>query len=67
MNSEARQGFPNGKESELTAGDTGDAGSIPGVGRSPGRGNGHTPQYPCLENHRDRGAWRAPAQRVGQD
>ena len=70
MNSEARQGFPNGssgKESAFNAGDTGDAGSIPGMGRSPGRGNGNPPQYSCRENHRDSGAWRAAGQRVGQD
>ena len=34
-------------------------GSIPGLGRSPGEGNGNSPQYTCLENPMDRGAWRA--------
>ena len=37
----------------------GDAGSIPGSGRSPGGGNGKPLQYSCLENVMDRGAWRA--------
>ena len=37
----------------------GDAGSIPGLGRLPVRGNGNPLQYSCLENPRDRGAWRA--------
>ena len=37
----------------------GDAGSIPGSYRSPGEGNGYPLQYSCLENPRDRGAWRA--------
>ena len=37
----------------------GDAGSIPGSGRSPGGGNGNPLQYSCLENPRDRGAWQA--------
>ena len=37
----------------------GDMGSIPGVGRSPGGGNGNPLQYSCLENPMDRGAWRA--------
>ena len=36
----------------------GDAGSIPGLGRSPGEGNGYPLQYSCLENSMDRGAWR---------
>ena len=31
---------------------------IPGLGRSPGEGNGYPPQYSCLENSMDRGAWR---------
>ena len=37
----------------------GDAGSIPGSGRSPGEGNGNTLQYSCLGNPMGRGAWRA--------
>ena len=37
----------------------GDAGSIPGSGRSPGEGNGTPLQYSCLGNPMDRGAWRA--------
>ena len=36
--------------------DAGDAGSIPGSGRSPGEGNGNPLQYSCLENPMDRGA-----------
>ena len=38
---------------------TGDPGSIPGSGRSPGEGNGNLFQYWCLENLMDRGAWWA--------
>ena len=34
-----------------------DTGSIPGLGRSPGEGNGYPLQYPCLGNPVDRGAW----------
>ena len=41
------------------AGDTGDSGSIPGLGRSPGEGNGNLLQYSRLENPMGRGAWRA--------
>ena len=37
----------------------GGTGSIPGVGRSPGGGNGSPLQYSCLGNPRDRGAWGA--------
>ena len=37
----------------------GDAGSIPGLSRSPGEGNGNPLQYSCLDNPMDRGAWRA--------
>ena len=37
----------------------GDAGSIPGWGRSPGGGHGNPLQYSCLENPMDRGAWQA--------
>ena len=37
----------------------GELGSIPGLGRSPGEGNGNPLQYSCLENAIDRGAWRA--------
>ena len=49
------------KNSPANAGDTGDTGSIPGLGRSPGRG--HDPfQYSCLENPMDRGAWRVTVQ-----
>ena len=42
----------------------GDTGSIPGLGRSPGRGHGNPPQYSCLENPTDRGAWQATVHRV---
>ena len=36
---------------------TGDAGLIPGLGRSPGGGNGNPLQYSCPKNSMDRGAW----------
>ena len=38
---------------------SGEAGSSPGSGRSLGEGNGYPPQYSCLENSTDRGAWQA--------
>ena len=43
----------------VNAGDTRDAGSIPGSGRSPGVGNSTPLHYSCLENPMDRGAWQA--------
>jgi len=54
--------FPGGsvvKNLPAKAGDTEDVGSIPGLGRSPGAGNGNPLQYSCLENPMDRGAWQA--------
>ena len=48
----------------------GDLGSIPGLGRSPGEGNGNPLQYSCLENPMDGGAWWSTvhgSQRVGHD
>ena len=44
----------------------GDAGSIPGLERSSGGGNGNPLQYSCLENSMDRGAWRATVHGVTQ-
>ena len=51
-----REGFPDGsvvKNSPANAGDTGDAGSIPDLERSPGGRNGNPLQYSCLKNSRD--------------
>ena len=45
---------------------TGDLGSIPGSGRSPGEGNGNPLQYSCLENPMDRGAWWATVHGVAE-
>ena len=56
----------SGKESACNAGDTGDVGSIPGLGRSLGRGNDNPLQYSCLENPMDRGAWQATVHRVAK-
>ena len=47
------------KNLPANAGDVRDLGSSPGMGRSPGEGNGNPLQYSCLENPMDRGAWRA--------
>ena len=48
--------FPGGSEVKASACNTGDPGSIPGLGRSLGEGNGNPLQYSCLENPKDRGA-----------
>ena len=53
------------KNPAADAGDTGEAGSIPGPGRSPGRGNSNPLQYSCLENSTDRGAWQSAVQSKG--
>ena len=61
------EGLPGGsavKESAFNTGASGDSGSIPGSGRSPGGGHGNPLQYSCLENSMDRGAWWATAYRV---
>ena len=51
--------FPGGSDGKASACNTGDPGSIPGLGRSPGERNGNPLQYSCLENPRDGGAWLA--------
>ena len=48
------------KSPPANAGDAGDMGSVPGLGRSPRGGHGNPLQYSCLENPMDRGAWWAP-------
>ena len=53
------QGFPGGSHCEESACNARDLGSIPGLGRFPGDGNGNPLQYPCLENLMNRGAWQA--------
>ena len=54
----AYKGFPGGSDSKESVCNSGDPGSIPGLGRSPGEGNGNPLQYSCLENPTDRRAWQ---------
>ena len=54
-----KKGFSGGSDGKESACNAGDLGSIPGLGRFPGEGNGNPFQYSCLENSMDRGAWRA--------
>ena len=56
-------GWLSGKEPACSAGD---AGLIPGTGRSPGGGHGNPLQYSCLENPRDRAAWQATVHGVAE-
>ena len=49
------------------AGDARDAGSIPGLRKSPGEGNGNPFQHSYLENPMDRGAWRATVHSVAKN
>ena len=60
-------GFPGGavvNNSSADTGDSGATGSVSGSGRSLGVGNGNPPQYSCLENSLDRGAWQVTIQGV---
>ena len=59
MHSEQECGLSGGSDGKESACNVGDLGSIPGSGRSLGRGNGNPLQYSCLENPMDRGAWWA--------
>ena len=54
------------KNLPASAGDCRSMGLIPGLGRSPGEGNGNRLQYSCLENPMDRGAWWAMVHRVAK-
>ena len=56
--------FPGGSDGKASAYNAGDLGSIPGLGRFPGEGNGNPLQYSCLENPMDGGAWWATVHRV---
>ena len=55
------------KNPPASIGDAGDAGLIPGLGRSPGIGNGNPLQDSCLENSMDRGARRATVHGVAEN
>ena len=49
--------FPGGSDGKASAYNVGDLGLVPGLGRSPGEGNGNPLQYSCLENPMDGRAW----------
>ena len=58
------EGFPVGSMVKNLPANVRDVDLIPGSRISPGRGNGNTFQYSCLENPMDRGAWQATVQNV---
>ena len=60
-------GFPGDSVLKNPPVKAGDAGSIPGPGRSPGEGNGNPLQYSCLGNPMERGAWRAAVHGVAEE
>ena len=59
-------GFPGGSEVKASACNAGDLGSIPGLGNSPGEGNGNPLLYSCPENPMDGGAWWATVHGVAK-
>ena len=59
-------GFPGGSEVKVSAWNAGDPGSIPGLGRYPGEGNGNPLQQSCLENPMEGGAWWATIHGVAE-
>ena len=60
-------GSPVGSVIKNPPANAGEAGSVPGLGRSPGEGNSNPLQYSCLGNPMDRGAWRATVHRVTKE
>ena len=66
----AFKGFPGGSDNKESTCNTGDPGSIPGLGRPPGEGNGYPVQYFCLGDPMDSEAWWAAVHgvtQIGQD
>ena len=61
-----RMGFPGGSDGKESACNAGDLGSIPGLGRFPGEGNGNPLEYSCLENSMDWRAWWATVHGVAK-
>ena len=60
-------GFPRGLVVKSLPANAGDRGLIPGLGRSPGEGNGNPIHYSCLGNPMDRGAWWATVRGVTKE
>ena len=60
----SNMGFPHSSVGKDSACNSGDWGSILGLGRSPGEGNGNPLQHSCPENPMERGAWQATVLKV---
>ena len=58
--------FPGGSDGKASVYNAGDLGSIPGLGRSPGEGNGNPLQDYCLENPMNRRAWQSTVHGVAK-
>ena len=63
----SKMGFPGDSDNKESACNSGDQGSIPGLGRSPGEGKSNPFQYSCLENSMDLGAWWASVHGVAKN
>ena len=63
---QVQEGFPDGSGGKKSACNAGDLGSVSGLGRFPGEGNGKALQYSCLGNPMDRGAWWATVHGVAK-
>ena len=63
----AHVGFPGGSVVRNPPPNAGDAGSISGLGRSPGEGRGNPLEYSCLGNPTDRESWRAIVHKVAKE
>ena len=61
------RGFPSGSVVKNLPANAGAMGLIPGLGRSPGGGNGNPVKYSCLENPKDTGAWQAAVHGVAAE
>ena len=61
-----KMSFPGGSDGKASVCNAGDPGSIPGLGRSLGEGNGTPLQYSCWENPMDGGAWWATVHGVAK-
>ena len=61
------RGFPGGPLIKNPPANAGDVDLIPGLGRSPGEGNGNPLQYSCLANPVDRGAWQAIVHKITKE
>ena len=67
LNISVYMGFSGDSAVKNLPANAGDVGSIPGLGKSPGEGNGNPSQYSCLENPMDRGGWWAAVHGVAKE